>query len=90
MTHEQKDGTDSRVLSTAGLDIAGQPTGRFGFQLRGKPESFVAYDFEAIQVDRDTATITRADPRPTLVLKLNEIERVVMEICSQHMYSPPG
>ena len=49
MTHEEKDGADSRVLTTDVFDIAG-PTGIPGFRFIGR-EGGWALDFLTLKID---------------------------------------
>ena len=81
MTHEQKDGTDSRVLSTDELDMAG-PTGILGFRDRGK-EGGWALDFLTLKIDAHEISGTyQAAPGKIAAFahKINDLESIRIEI----------
>ena len=87
MTHEDKDGTSSRVLSTAELDIASRPTGTFGFCWCRNLEQFIAHDFDALKIENGKVTIechSQPGARPTLthtfVYGLDGIEHIKIEV----------
>jgi len=60
--------------SNAGLAIMNEPTGFFGFRLRGKDEGIV-YEFEYLMVDRESVTFVRGSEQPIpLVFRFDEID----------------
>ena len=81
MTTEQRDGTDSRVISTAGLDMAA-PTGILGFRDRGK-EGGWALDFLTLKIDANeingTYEVTPGQIA-TFTHKVSDLENIRIEI----------